>query len=151
MAKSKVFSTAGSDMNRAIQIDDLYLERIRVNQVIEIPDVYYELGKWDITDKASAQLDKVVDFMNDNPSVSIELSSHTDSRGDDKYNIELSQKRAQSAVDYIASRGVSIERVIARGYGEAQLKNGCKDGVSCTEAEHKANRRTEIKVVAINN
>lgn len=151
MAKSKVFSTAGSDANRPIQIDDIYLERIRVNQVIEIPDVIYELGKWDITASAQQQLDKVVDFMNDNPSVSIELSSHTDARGDEKYNMELSQKRAQSAVDYIASQGVSVERIIAKGYGEAQLKNGCKDGVSCTEAEHKVNRRTEIKVVSIDN
>ncbi len=150
MAKSKVFSTAGADVNRAIQIDDLYLDRIRVNQIIEIPNVYYELGSWDITAQASKQLDKVVEFMNDNPSVTIELSSHTDSRGDNNFNMELSQKRAQSAVDYIISRGVGLDRIIARGYGEDKIKNKCVDGVPCSEAEHKVNRRTEIKVVAIN-
>ena len=88
--------------------------------------------------------------MNDNPSVTIELSSHTDSRGDDNFNMELSQKRAQSAVDYIISRGVGLDRIIARGYGEEKIKNKCTDGVPCSEAEHKVNRRTEIKVVAIN-
>ncbi|TXC85438.1 carboxypeptidase regulatory-like domain-containing protein [Luteibaculum oceani] len=150
MAKSKIFSTAGQDVNRPIQVDDIFLERIRVNQVIEIPNVYYELGKWNITADAGKQLDKVVEFMQDNPSVSIELSSHTDSRGDANYNMELSQKRAQSAVDYIVSRGISVERILAKGYGEEKLKNNCSDGVACTEAEHKQNRRTEIRVIAIN-
>jgi outer membrane protein OmpA-like peptidoglycan-associated protein len=83
----------------------------------------------------------------DNPSLKIELSSHTDSRGSNKYNMALSQRRAQSAVDYIVSRGVDSSRLKAQGYGETRLVNECADGVTCTEEQHQANRRTEIEIL----
>ena len=87
--------------------------------------------------------------MEENPAISIELGSHTDSRADDKYNATLSQKRAEAAVSYIVSKGVSQSRITAKGYGETQLVNRCANNVACSEEEHQANRRTEFKVVSI--
>ena len=150
LAKSKIITTAGLRPGKQLQIDDLFLAPIRLNQIIEIPNVYYDLGKWNIRPDAAEELDKVVEFLNENDGIVVELSSHTDSRGSSEANLELSQKRAQSAVDYIVSKGIDLDRIVAKGYGETQLKNGCKDGVRCSEAEHQINRRTEIKVVAIN-
>lgn len=129
---------------------DASIEKVEVNKVIEIPNIYYDLGKWNIRKDAAVELDKVVTFMNDNPNIIIELGSHTDSRGSATSNQTLSQKRAQSAVDYIITKGnVSRDRITAKGYGESMLKNHCADGVSCSEAEHQQNRRTEIRIVGV--
>ena len=88
-------------------------------------------------------------FLNDNPKITIELSSHTDSRGKDDYNMKLSQKRAEAAVAYIVSKGIDQSRITAKGYGESKPKNKCKNGVKCTEAEYAKNRRTEFKVTKV--
>lgn len=77
------------------------------------------------------------------------MSSHTDARSEDNYNLELSQRRAQAAVDYVVSKGISADRLLAKGYGESQLVNGCTNNVPCTEEQHQENRRTEFKVIAI--
>jgi outer membrane protein OmpA-like peptidoglycan-associated protein len=126
------------------------IEKVEINAVIEIPNIYYDLGKWNIRKDAAVELDKVVVFLNDNPAISIELGSHTDSRGNPTSNQSLSQKRAQSAVDYIVKKGgVAKERIIAKGYGESMLKNHCADGVTCSESEHQENRRTEIRITGV--
>ena len=91
----------------------------------------------------------MVTFLNDNSDISIELGSHTDSRGSVASNQSLSQKRAQSAVDYIVSKGISKGRITAMGYGESKIKNRCTEGVKCSEEEHQQNRRTEIRVLDI--
>ncbi|MET0574156.1 MAG: OmpA family protein, partial [Pedobacter agri] len=96
---------------------------------------------------AAVELDKLVKIMLDNPTIWIELGSHTDSRGKDAYNLSLSQKRAESAVQYIISRGVNKNRITAKGYGETQLLNKCANNVQCSDAEHQLNRRTEFKIV----
>ncbi|MCB0573811.1 MAG: OmpA family protein, partial [Saprospiraceae bacterium] len=82
------------------------------------------------------------------PDMKIELSSHTDSRGNDQYNEELSQKRAESARSWIVAKGVSPDRIVAKGYGEKQLLNECANGVECTEEQHQVNRRTEFKIIS---
>ena len=84
--------------------------------------------------------------MKDNPDMIIELGSHTDSRGKADYNLDLSQRRAASAVAYIVSQGIEQDRISAKGYGESTLVNKCKDGVTCTETEHQQNRRTEFLI-----
>jgi outer membrane protein OmpA-like peptidoglycan-associated protein len=151
--KRGIFTTKGRnpgwiDINEFMQAN---IEKIEVNKVIEIPNIYYDLGKWNIRKDAAIELDKVVEFMKDNPSIVIELGSHTDSRGSATYNQSLSQKRAQSAVDYIVKKGgVEQSRISAKGYGESMLKNNCADGVKCTEEEHQQNRRTEIRIVGFN-
>ena len=85
--------------------------------------------------------------MNDNPGWKVELGSHTDARGSDSYNILLSQKRSDSAVGFIVRNGIAKERIIAKGYGEKQLVNHCKNGVTCTDEVHRQNRRTEFKIL----
>lgn len=127
----------------------LELEKIIVNKPIVLKNIYYDLDKWDIRPDAAIELDNLVQIMKENPAIRIELGSHTDSRADDKYNDVLSQKRAESAVAYIVSKGVEAGRMTAKGYGETQLVNKCSNGINCTEEEHQANRRTEFKVVSI--
>lgn len=87
-----------------------------------------------------------VDGMKKNSDITIELISHTDSRGTSEFNMEPSQKRATTAVDYIIAKGIDKKRLAAKGKGESQLTNRCKDGVDCSEEEHAQNRRTEFKV-----
>lgn len=77
----------------------------------------------------------------------IELSSHTDSRGSDAYNLKLSQERASSAVAYLVQKGIDPARLVAKGYGETKPVNGCINGVPCSDEQHQANRRTEIKIL----
>lgn len=79
--------------------------------------------------------------------VQVELASHTDSRGSRTANQDLSERRAQSVANYLISKGVNASQLVANGYGESRLKNRCRDGVSCTEAEHRVNRRTEFRVI----
>jgi len=84
------------------------------------------------------------------PNVKIEMKSHTDSKGDDAYNLELSHKRAQAAEAYLVAKGVLKEQVFGVGYGEKETLNGCVNGVTCTEAQHKVNRRIEFLVIEDN-
>lgn len=110
-----------------------------------LDNLLYDLDKWNIRKDAQAPLDTVVMIMQKYP-IFVELGSHTDSRGSDAYNEKLSQRRAQSAVDYIVSKGIKRSRITAKGYGETQLTNDCPNGSNCSEELHQANRRTEIKV-----
>jgi peptidoglycan-associated lipoprotein len=139
-------STRGLQVSTAIQ-RDLYLEAVEVDKAIRLENIYYDFDKWNIRADAAVELDKLVKIMQDNQTIWIELGSHTDSRGNDAYNMTLSQKRAESAVQYIISRGINRNRIEAKGYGETQLLNQCANGVPCTEAEHRLNRRTEFKIV----
>lgn len=118
-------------------------------KAITLDNIIFNLDKWDILPAARPDLDYVVRLMQDNPTIKVEMSSHTDSRGSHQYNQELSQKRAQSTVDYLMAKGISRDRLIARGAGETELLNRCADGVDCAESEHTINRRTEFKVVCI--
>jgi len=127
----------------------LELERIVVNKPIVLENIYYDLDKYDIRPDAAEGLDRLIAILNDNPGITIELSSHTDSRKDDQYNMVLSQRRAESAVNYIVTHGIASSRITAKGYGETQLVNRCSNGVECTEEEHQQNRRTEFKVTSM--
>ena len=145
-----VYSTVGRkpgyvDINEFI---DVSIEKIDMNKTIEIPNIYYDLGKWAIRTDAAVELEKVVTLLNDNPDIKIELGSHTDARGSAESNQILSQKRAESAVAYIISKGINKDRIVAKGYGEYKLKNQCADGVKCSEPEHQQNRRTEIRITS---
>lgn len=111
-----------------------------------INNVLYDFDKWHIRDDARPILDSVVTILKTYP-IKVELGSHTDCRGSFRYNDRLSQRRAESAVAYIVSRGIDPSRITAKGYGERKLVNRCSDGVDCTEEEHQQNRRTEITVL----
>ncbi|WP_316799823.1 OmpA family protein [Pedobacter frigidisoli] len=126
---------------------DLYLEAIELMKGIRLENIYYDFDKWNIRPDAAVELDKLVKILLENPTIWIELGSHTDSRGKDGYNLSLSQKRAESAVQYIISKGIAKNRITAKGYGETQLLNKCSNGVECSDADHQLNRRTEFKIV----
>ncbi len=130
---------------RNIQGDTLYVQEML--ERLKIEDIYYDLDKSNIRPDAAEILDQLVMIMRENPDMRVELSSHTDSRASDAYNMALSERRAKSAVRYIVERGISPDRITARGYGETQLVNHCGNGIKCTEEEHQANRRTEIKIL----
>ncbi len=93
-----------------------------IEKPIELPNIFYDFAKWDLRPESMVSLDKLVETLNDNPNVTIELMSHTDSRGSAEANIELSQKRAQSVVDYLIKKGIAPDRLTAKGYGESQPK-----------------------------
>jgi outer membrane protein OmpA-like peptidoglycan-associated protein len=127
--------------------DTIWVEKVEVGQKFVMENIFYDYDKWDILAESEIELNKLIKVMNDNPSWKVELGSHTDSRGTDSYNEILSQKRSDSAVAYIINNGISKERIIAKGYGESQLVNHCKNGVECTDEEHRQNRRTEFKIL----
>jgi len=124
---------------------ELLLDKLVVNKTFHIDNIYYDFDKFNIRSDAVPQLDKLVDIMKEN-AITVELSSHTDSRGSFAYNNRLSQNRADAAAVYIVKAGIDRSRITAKGYGEYQLVNKCADGVACSTAEHQANRRTEFKV-----
>ncbi|AFD06212.1 OmpA family protein [Solitalea canadensis] len=125
---------------------ELALDRI-TKDPIRIENIYYNFDKWDLRADALVELDKLVKLLKENPTIEIELGSHTDSRGNDNYNLKLSQRRAESVVNYLIKNGIDKGRLVAKGYGETQLINKCSNGVKCSEAEHQANRRTEFIIV----
>lgn len=142
-----------------------------ITKPVEIPNIYYDFGKWNLKDESKKELDNLIELLNANPNITIELSSHTDMVGDDVSNQILSQKRAQSVVDYLISKGISKDRLTAKGYGESKPKEitrrmakTCpfKEGalledtfINALEDEdqkdkaNQLNRRTEFKVLEI--
>ncbi|MDP4679933.1 MAG: OmpA family protein, partial [Cyclobacteriaceae bacterium] len=147
----KAFSTVGKSVDRTrlektiTNVNftmDLLLDQIILDKPIVLKNIYYDLDKDNIRADAALELDKLLVIMEDNPEITIELSSHTDTRATDEYNLNLSQRRAKSAVDYIVSKGIEQRRLIPKGYGETQLI--IKEAQS--EEEHQVNRRTEFKV-----
>lgn len=122
-------------------------EPLREGTVILLQNLYYDFNKSAVRTGEARDLDALLRLLELFPSMQIELASHTDSRGASDYNLQLSVKRAESAKDFLVQRGVDPSRIRTAGYGETRLKNGCKDGVSCSEAEHQQNRRTEVRVI----
>ncbi len=122
---------------------------LSTGSMIVLDKIYYDFNKSAIRKGAAQELDALVRIMNQYPSMEIELSSHTDSRGTTDYNEVLSKRRAESAKRYLVARGISSRRIVTMGKGESQPRNGCVNGVSCSETEHQYNRRTEVRVTRI--
>jgi outer membrane protein OmpA-like peptidoglycan-associated protein len=125
---------------------ELKLPPIVKGDIFKLENIFYDLNKSTLRPESMLALDKLADFIIKNE-VKIELSSHTDARGSDAYNLKLSQARAQSCVDYLISKGVKKNQMIAKGYGETKLINRCKNNVTCPEEMHQENRRTEVKIL----
>lgn len=126
------------------------MEMIKKGDVFVINDIYFDYNKATLRDESTQELEKLAAFLLENLNIKVELSAHTDSRGSASDNHNLSQKRAQSCVDYLIKKGVPKANIVAKGYGESKPVNKCVDGVDCTEEEHALNRRTEIKVLKVN-
>jgi len=127
---------------------DVKKDVITTGTPIVLDNLFFDLGRDNIRPDAEPSLIKVLNIMNQNPTIVIELSSHTDSRGSDAANQALSQRRATSSKAWLVKRGVEDDRIVAVGKGEKELRNQCADGVKCSEDEHQLNRRTEFKITA---
>ena len=134
------------------RIIDFYLERDLVTggfgddlaKLLQLSTIYFDLNKFNIRPDAEIEIQKVIVAMEKYPSLKIKVNSHTDSRGNDAYNLWLSQKRAESTVKYMISKGISAERLQGEGFGETRLVNECFNGARCSEEEHQLNRRSEF-------
>jgi peptidoglycan-associated lipoprotein len=162
-------TTKGQDKSRDFMVTILLTP---VDRPIDLPNILYDFDKWDLRPESMVSLDKLVETLTDNPTVTIEIMSHTDTRNTDEYNLILSQKRAQSVVDYLVSKGIALERLSAKGYGKSSTKivdasissqySFLKAGTQLTEQfvnslpndeqkeiAHQINRRTEFKVLRV--
>lgn len=137
---------ASADM---LHLDFKLAPIIEKNTVLTFNDILFEYGKADVQGDSRTILKRVTDLLKDNPGAKVELSAHTDSRGSDKANLNLSQRRAQACVDILIANGVDPNNLVAKGYGESKLKNDCGNNKKCTEEEHAINRRVEIKVLDV--
>ncbi|MEQ1746435.1 MAG: OmpA family protein [Saprospiraceae bacterium] len=150
LANSVRFSTRGIPRDPANPVQtfevEIVLDKIYRDREIVLENIYYDYDKWDIRPDAEPTLNRLAEVLRQNPDIRIQLGSHTDCRGNDGYNQDLSQKRAQSAVGYLIGRGIDAARLGAVGYGEAQPSVGCLC-TRCTEVEHQANRRTTFRIV----
>lgn len=131
--------------NYLLESNDIVL---RPGEVLTLKRIFYDFDKSNIRQDATADLDDLAALMLEYPSIEIELSSHTDSRGDDRYNNKLSQRRANEAQKYLIAKGIAPNRISAVGYGEGKLLNRCNNDTECSEKAHQLNRRTEVRIVA---
>ncbi|QXP51873.1 OmpA family protein [Cellulophaga sp. HaHa_2_1] len=134
------------------KVIDFYLERDNVSggfgddlaKLLQLSTIYFDLNKYNIRPDAEIEIQKVIAAMEKYPSLKIKVNSHTDSRGKDAYNLWLSQKRAESTVGYMISKGISEDRLEGEGFGETKLVNNCGNNSRCTSKEHDLNRRSEF-------
>jgi peptidoglycan-associated lipoprotein len=159
LVKRQLYTTRGKSVDPAglkdlvtnITLDTLViLDRIELNKIFVLENIFYNFAKHDIRPDAAKELDKLVQLLVDNPEIRIELSSHTDSVDTESYNIQLSQRRADAAVNYLVQRGIAPDRLVAKGYGESRpiARNTNPDGTD-NEAGRQKNRRTEFKILEI--
>lgn len=133
-----------------VLLANVEMEKLFTGKKIEIQNIYFDFNRYAIKSSAAEELNKVIRLMMDNPEITIEMGSHTDSRGSTEDNQILSEKRAKATVDYLLTNGdIRKNRIYYQGYGESQLVNECADGVDCSEAKHAKNRRTELKIINI--
>ncbi|MGB5436272.1 MAG: OmpA family protein [Maribacter sp.] len=136
-------------------IIDFYLERDQVTagfgddlaKLLQLSTIYFDFDKYNIRKDSEIEVEKVIAAMEKYPSLKIKVNSHTDSRGRDAYNLWLSQKRAESTVNYMISKGISEDRLKGEGFGETKLVNHCENGVRCSAIEHEKNRRSEFIIL----
>src|SRR5688572_15696887 len=159
LIKRQAYTTKGrgvdpsslKDLITNITLDTvLVLDKIEINKVFPLENIYYDFNRANIRDDAAKELDKLVQLLTDNPEIKIELGSHTDSVDTDAFNLDLSQRRAESAVRYIVQNGIAPDRIVAKGYGESRpiARNTNPDGTDNKPGRDK-NRRTEFKILEV--
>ena len=141
-----VFQKTG-EMQQIIQLDPLVQEVNTGDNLaitFEIENIHFDYGRINIRYDASVQLAKILVFLEMNPMVSLDIKVHTDSRGDEDYNMKLSESQAQSIWQWLVDKGIQTKRITAKGYGETQPVYDCENDSSCTEEQHQANKRVEF-------
>lgn len=151
VAKDQV-TTVGLDESTTF-VKEYFLQPASEEVIIKLPEVQYEFDKFALTQNGKDSLETLYQTMVDNPTIIIELRAHTDSRGSDAYNLTLSQNRAQSCVNYLATKGIPLERMVPKGLGESELRIGDAEIAKMAteeerEAAHQQNRRTEFRVLS---
>jgi outer membrane protein OmpA-like peptidoglycan-associated protein len=137
-----------NDVNENVNTSDLALEPLIIDNQIVINPIFFDFDKANIRTDAEYELENIVDVMRKHPTMVIKIESHTDSRGRDKYNMKLSDRRAKSTRDYLISREIAESRIeSAIGYGESKLLNKCSNSVKCSKEEHQENRRSYFYIV----
>ena len=116
---TKIFGMGGYWFAEAEKLE-IKKEEIQVGQTIQLKNVFFAFNKWDLLPESYPELNKVAEFLKENPSVQIELAGHTDDIGSDEYNLDLSDKRANSVKAYLVAQGISESRLLAKGYGETR-------------------------------
>lgn len=149
-----IVTTKGVPCNEANSRIDLpiYIKGaspLYAGMIIRLPNIYFNFDDDRLRPDAYQDLNEVLAMLNQYPDMTLELASHTDSRGKSNYNLNLSRRRSSSVMAYLTGKGISSSRLQPRGYGESQIKNQCENGVVCSEGEHQMNRRTEIKILEL--
>ncbi|HEX4887142.1 MAG TPA: OmpA family protein [Luteibaculaceae bacterium] len=145
---SEIFDATG--LTEPSPRKNLYLQGGMVDNLIRFYEIYFDYDKYKLRPTASNDLKIMLELLNNNPEWRVEIAAHTDSRGRDAYNQRLSERRAESVVNYLIARGIAPNRLVARGFGETKPTNRCVDGVNCNEIEHQANRRIEFRLIDSN-
>jgi outer membrane protein OmpA-like peptidoglycan-associated protein len=143
------------ELKSLLEKDEIELEPCAdLAKLLDIPIIYFDFDKFDIRRDAELELQKVLAVLNKYPTMTIDIRSHTDCRGTMSYNERLSNNRAQSTRQYLVDKGVAVDRLTAKGYGESRLLNNCgcepKNDSNCSDEEHQVNRRSEFIVTSIN-
>lgn len=121
--------------------------RVEIGKPVRLNNIYYDLDDYKILPASENQLDVIYRALIEYPEMIIEISSHTDSQGEDAYNLNLSILRAKSVINWLVEKGINESRLKFKGFGETQLLNNCENGIPCTDEEHRINRRTEFKII----
>ena len=139
----------GTDLHTKTNIEPTSKVTKTINELIELNEIYFEFDKWDITKRAEIELDKVVDIMkNKYPDMIIKIETHSDSRGNEYYNLLLSQRRAESIYHYLLSKNITSSRILSYiGFGETKPVNNCGDNKNCSEEEYRKNRRSNFVIM----
>lgn len=159
LVKRQAYTTKGrgvdpstlKDLITNITLDTvIVLDKIEINKTFVLDNIYYNFNRAEIREDAAKELDKLVQLLIDNPEIKIELGSHTDSVDTDAFNLDLSRRRAESAVRYIVQNGIAPDRIVAKGYGESNpiARNTNPDGTDNPDGRQK-NRRTEFKILEV--
>ena len=126
----------------------LALADLKKEGLITVRDpIRYEVGKFDVSNDVAIELNRVIEVMKTDTKITVELASYTDALGEDKHNLQLSERRARAALDFLVAKGIDAKRIKAIGFGESKILNRCKNGIECSEEEHAYNRRTEFTFI----
>lgn len=156
-AEGVTFNSSGDNIIRVYSVDRVgnvekpkeFKVIVSDDAVVRMQNIYFGLNSSKLRNESIVEVDKLVKLLRDYPNVKMHLTAHTDSRGESKYNMQLSEARAQAVVDYIVGKGIPKNRISSKGYGDTKPVNECAKGVECTEAQHKLNRRVEFSISKI--
>lgn len=138
-----IAKTEGGTVNVAADLNPIAV--VVTPEEVVLSDIFFEFDKSNVTKAGAFELDKLVEAMKANPAMQIMVKAHTDNRGSDQYNMNLSNRRAKATVQYVISKGIAKTRISGEGYGESQPKVDCKG--NCSEEQHAQNRRSEFLIV----